>query len=940
MKVKKLLAVLCTSLALVFCFAFAACNPDKEPEPSLKTEYTVTFDANGGTLTGNATVKVKEGEKITNAPTAAKEEHDFSGWYTLATDGDKIELATYTVSKDVTLYAHYTEKQVTPPPSEKIEVTFDANGGKIEGANKIEVDEDGFILDLPVATRTGYRFDAWYSDAEGGEIVDPMFDEITESTTLYAHWIKTYTVTFDAGEGTLAGAATLTVDENAKIVGAPEASKAGDEFHGWYTAAEGGDKIDFDTYTVVQDVTLYAHYGKITMPLKNLKDKEGANGVKVGYRIEAENAKMTGETNSENQAGTGFIENGQTTASGQSSIGYFGKAGNTMTLTFNAASAGKATLSFLASSAELYMNFQGTFEMWPVDMTVDTSVIKITLNGNQVNFEQTTLRGTYENFVFNKYWDPINLGELDLVEGFNTVVVEVLGDKAPNFDCLDIVTNIVLTSANGDAASGEAIQPAPPAPDVVYDKNVAVKLIVGGYAGGPAIEKAVLTFADNIPAAAVASANPFTVQYGSAVGGHAEDKVYLSNESGEKLSSAESSRYVTIEYKVTFGQYGANNNLNPFTYSQETSKNSWKALNTVTISLKDLTIGETTYTKFGGTVTATKEVPCLTDWKLDGTFSDDITWNNEARTINLTYGAYEPEALKNDSGKNALIVWLHGGGEGGTDPSIAILGNQVTGISSETVQKYFKASGLAGAYVLAPQTPTQWMDIGDGVQASSPENSVYTESLFKLIKKYAEEINADVDINRIYVGGCSNGGWMTLELLADHGDYFAAAYPVSSCYDTQYITEDMINALKNIPIWFTHSKADATLPICETEFTPWNPEHPEWGGQNVLKGLTEKNTNELYIKLVNAGATNVYYSLFENVTVDGVTYDGHWSWIYTLRDDCKNVQTHTGTGTDGALVIGDLNPASTETVKLTEDGEAVGLWAWLAAQAKTPAVEA
>ena len=173
---------------------------------------------------------------------------------------------------------------------------------------------------------------------------------------------------------------------------------------------------------------------------------------------------------------------------------------------------------------------------------------------------------------------------------------------------------------------------------------------------------------------------------------------------------------------------------------------------------------------------------------------------------------------------------------------------------------------------------------------------------------------------------------MTLELLADHGEYFAAAYPVSACYDTNFITEAMINKLKNIPIWFTHSKADGTLPIAERK------QSSNWWEPATFGDLLEQNTNELYIKLVNAGAEKVYYSLFENVTLDGVTYDGHWSWIYTLRDDCKNVQTHTGTGTNGALVVGDLNPASTETVKLTADGEAVGLWAWIAAQAKTPAV--
>lgn len=940
MKVKKLLAVLCTVFAMALCFAFAACDDTKEPDP---TTYTVTFDANGGTLTGNATVKVEDGKTITGAPTAAKADHDFGGWYTLATDGDKIDLATYKVTADVTLFAHYTAKQVTPPPTTKIEVTFDANGGTIEGESKLEVDENGNVLELPKATRAGYRFDAWFTAKEGGDEVDPMFDEITQSTTLYAHWIKTFVVTFNAGAGTLEGSATLTVDKDAKIVGAPDAVKPGDEFHGWYTAAEGGDKVDFDTFTVTGDVTLYAHFGVITMPLKNLKND---GGTKVGYRIEAEDAKAAGTQNSDNQAHPGEFLEDVSNASGGHSLGYLGVVGNTVTFTFTSATAGKATLSLVASSANVQMDFSSGFVMWGADQQLTGREMTMSLNGNAVTYEAVLVKGATKEeaianggFAFNFRWTSIPVGEVDLIAGLNTFVITVADANVVNMDCLDIQTSLTLTSANGDAASGDATLPAPPAADVVYEKDVTIKLIVGGYAGGPAIEKAIIGFADNISSADISDQNnPIAVSLGGKLGQGYNygfgDKVYLSDANGVKVAEGTTtSKFVTVQYSVGYSGWSFAGNLSPFVYNQQTAKNTWKDLTQATLSLSGLKIGETTYTAFGGTATVTKEVPCLTDWKLDGTFSETITWGTDnARQINLTYGAYEPAALKTDNGKNPLIVWLHGGGEGGTDPSIAILGNQVTGLSADTVQKYFKAGSLAGAYVLAPQTPTQWMDIGDGKQASSPENSVYTESLFKLIKKYAEETNTDIDLNRIYIGGCSNGGWMTLELLADHGEYFAAAYPVSACYDTQYITDAMIAKLKDIPIWFTHSKNDGTLPIAEKQ----------GGYPTVFGNLLEQNTNELYIKLINAGAQNVYYSLFENVSIYyneyySENYDGHWSWIYTFRDECKNVQTRTGTGTDGALVIGDLNPASTETVKLTADGEAVTMWAWIAAQAKTPA---
>lgn len=856
---KKLQTVVCALLVLILCFGMAACNNDKpEPEPG-KTEYTVTFNANGGTLTGDATLKVESGKTITQAPAATKNDFDFEAWYTLAEGGDKIDLSTYKVEKDVTLYAHYTPKSTKP---EKVE----------------------------------------------------------------------YTVTFNANGGTLSGEATLKVESGKAITGAPTAAKSECDFEGWYTLAEGGEKIDLSTYKVEKDVTLYAHYTpksvtpgddfdpdtvdlagySVDPATANSKTKVlvTAKNEKVGYRLEAENATITGTPSGENQNGTGYIESPDT-ASGGKSIGYLGTVGNTVKFSFEADEAGVAKLVLRATSNNMKMEFEPEFFMWVDNQQVSEKDFTVALNGEPVHFESATLRGAGKDhpMTWNMYWDPVSFGKLNVKKGLNELVLTVAATTVPNMDCLDIITSRTV-SAVADASANP------------YTKDVDVKLIVGGYEGGPAIEKAILHFAENIPATALSGSAPFSVSLGGKLGGSG-DELYLCDESGAKLANtATSSAYVAIEYAVSYAGWSYAGNLSPFTYSQATSKNSWKDLSTATLIVNNLKIGDKTYTEFGGSVTATKEVPCLKDWKLDGTYSDTIQWGTPAaeRKIDLKYGAYEPAALKNDGGKNALIVWLHGGGEGGTDPSIAILGNQVTGLSNDTVQKYFKTGSLNGAYVLAPQTPTQWMDIGDGVQASAPENSVYTESLFKLIKKYAEEVNKDVDLNRIYVGGCSNGGWMTLELLADHGEYFAAAYPVSSCYASAYITDGMINKLKNIPIWFTHSKNDGTLPIAQSGGS-W----PNITYDNLLN----QNTNEIYLKLLAAGATNVYFSLFENVTVGQTSYDGHWSWIYTFRDECKFVQKHTAD-----TKLADLKTDSKETVTLTEGGEAVTLWAWIAAQAK------
>ena len=236
---RRIVSILALLVAMaMFCGIFVACAPDEPKDP---VTYIVTFDANGGTLTGSAEAEVKEGGKITNAPTAAKEGFTFEGWFTAKTDGTAIDLSTYVVNADVTLYAQYKEEE-TPQPKE-------------------------------------------------------------------------YTVTFDANGGTLAGNATVKVEEGGKIAGAPAASMAGSTFDGWFTAKTGGDKVDLSTYTVSADVTLYAHYevmGDTGMPVA---------AISGGYRIEAENALVEGEISSNDGTKTSFVEENIAAASGNKSGG-------------------------------------------------------------------------------------------------------------------------------------------------------------------------------------------------------------------------------------------------------------------------------------------------------------------------------------------------------------------------------------------------------------------------------------------------------------------------------------------------------------------------------------------------------------------------------------------------------------------------------------------
>ena len=70
--------------------------------------------------------------------------------------------------------------------------------------------------------------------------------------------------------------------------------------------------------------------------------------------------------------------------------------------------------------------------------------------------------------------------------------------------------------------------------------------------------------------------------------------------------------------------------------------------------------------------------PCLAGMQLDGTFTGP-----QGHT--LSYASYQPAHPAGE--KHPLVIWLHGAGEGGTDPAVTVLGNQVSALLGEKFQK-------------------------------------------------------------------------------------------------------------------------------------------------------------------------------------------------------------------------------------------------------------
>ena len=215
-------------------------------------EYTVTFDANGGSVSTTSTT-TKDG-KLTSLPTPTYDGYDFLGWYTEETGGEKVTTNTV-FTKNSTIYAHW-QKQA----AQEYTVTFDANGGSVSTTSTTT--KDGKLESLPTPTRGGYDFLGWYTQKDGGEkvITDTVF---TKDTTIYAHWQKQaaqeYSVTFDANGGSVNPSGSSTKD--GKLESLPTPTRGGYDFLGWYTQKDGGDKVTTNT-VFTKNSTIYAHWQK------------------------------------------------------------------------------------------------------------------------------------------------------------------------------------------------------------------------------------------------------------------------------------------------------------------------------------------------------------------------------------------------------------------------------------------------------------------------------------------------------------------------------------------------------------------------------------------------------------------------------------------------------------------------------------------------------
>lgn len=239
--------------------------------------YTVSFAANGGVgpAMGDCTLTYEQQLTLPECG-FTRDGYTFTGWALSSgassaqyTAGQQVSGLCAQEGGSVTLYAVWTGNRLT--------LTVDLNyetEGRLSTRTCVVGENFNYIYDeatgktnysrLPDPTRTGYIFDGWFTEAAGGTEIDAQFKFTSDSPmTIYAHWTKAVTVTFEPNGGRMWGVREKVIPAGSSLAldgySLKPTPPSGKIFEGWFAEREGGTALT-NSFVFNEDMTLYAHY--------------------------------------------------------------------------------------------------------------------------------------------------------------------------------------------------------------------------------------------------------------------------------------------------------------------------------------------------------------------------------------------------------------------------------------------------------------------------------------------------------------------------------------------------------------------------------------------------------------------------------------------------------------------------------------------------------
>lgn len=157
----------------------------------------------------------------------------------------------------------------------------------------------------------------------------------------------------------------------------------------------------------------------------------------------------------------------------------------------------------------------------------------------------------------------------------------------------------------------------------------------------------------------------------------------------------------------------------------------------------------------------------------------------------IDYRYFSP-VNEDDTAKYPLVVWLHGMGDGAKDGK-QVSASNISYWASDEFQARFTNGG---AFILAARSREElghcW-------------TNTMIEPLKAAIDEFISKNSANIDISRIYVGGYSMGGKMTLKMAIAYPEMFAAAFPICPAWSP---SEELLSHIADMPVWLTSGKPD------------------------------------------------------------------------------------------------------------------------------------
>lgn len=285
----------------------------------------------------------------------------------------------------------------------------------------------------------------------------------------------------------------------------------------------------------------------------------------------------------------------------------------------------------------------------------------------------------------------------------------------------------------------------------------------------------------------------------------------------------------------------------------------------------------------------------IAKYTTDNTVTNDETAKFESVIVEngINYQYY-------DAGDaDSLIVWFHGNGEGdllnsGNNVAQMLANRGTVAWASDEAQEIF-----GGAHVMSFQAPDTWYY----AQRDGLLEIAYNE-INDLIKA------KNIDPEKVYVSGCSAGGYMTTRMLIAYPDLFKAAMincpalDVATIRGGQTPTDEELASLtkSDTAIWLVQGVTDSSVATdeCSKRMFKILIEGQETTEirylQNINSDFTTYETKDNKYKLTLYDTVNVdganKINLEEDYDMDGIPtlvhYNDHWTWIFTLNNNPKD----------------------------------------------------